>query len=270
MIAKLRRGHFFGAVTQSRDVGGLLLSETWHLPHARIPPHAHQHAYLCLVREGNYTETYGDRTRTCRPLTLAYHPAEEVHSEQVRDAGVRSFIVELNAAWAERFDERAPALRNPADAHGGPTAFLALRLYREYRLMDAVSPLAIEGLVLEILAELARLATPPRVPLWLAHARDLIHDRFHENLGLAEISVQVGVHPVYLATAFRRHFRQTMGEYQRQLRVEFACRRLAAGRTPLADIALAAGFADQSHFARVFKRQIGMTPGLYRKQVCDR
>jgi AraC family transcriptional regulator len=203
-------------------------------------------------------------------LTLAYHPAEEVHSEQIWDTGVRSFIVELNAAWAERFRERVPALRNPADAQGGPPALLALRLYREFRLMDAVSALTIEGLVLEILAELARLATPPRVPPWLVRARDLIHDRVQENLGLAEIAAAVGVHPVYLATTFHRHYRQTMGDYHRQLRVELACRQLATRCTPLAEIALATGFSDQSHFARVFKRYLGMTPRSYRKQICDR
>jgi AraC family transcriptional regulator len=270
MTAKLQRGHYFGAVTQCLEVGGLLLNETWHMPHARIPPHSHQHAYFCLVRQGNYTETYGDRTRSCRPLTLAYHPAEEIHSEQVRDMGVRSFNVELSAAWAQRLHECAPLLRNPAEARGGPPAILALRLYREFRLIDVVSPLAIEGLVLEILAELVRLAVPPRLPPWLARARDLVHDRFQENLGLAQIAAAVGVHPVYLASTFRRHFRQTIGDYHRQLRVEFSCSQLAAGRAPLAEIALAAGFADQSHFARVFKRYLGITPGSYRKQFCDR
>jgi AraC family transcriptional regulator len=267
MIAKLHRGHYFGAVTQRLEVGGLLLSETWHVPHARIPPHAHLHAYLCLVRQGNYSETYGDKTRWCQPLTLAFHPAEEVHSEHLRDAGVRSFIVELGADWAQRFNECAPALRNPADAQGGAPAFLAMRLYREFRLRDAVSPLAIEGLVLEILAVLMRLASPPALPPWLLRARDMLHDRFQENLGLAEIAAAVGVHPVYLASRFRQHFRQTIGDYHRQVRVEFACKQLATGRMPLAEIALAAGFVDQSHFARVFKRYLGMTPGTYRNQA---
>src|SRR5262249_39702212 len=156
-------------------------------------------------------------------------------------------------------------LRDPTDARGGPPALLAVRLYGEFRLMDAVSPLAIEGLVLEILAELVRLAAPPRLSPWLGRARDLLHDRFQENLGLAEIADAVGVHPVYLASTFRRHFGQTIGDYHRQLRVEFACNQLATGRAPLAEIALAAGFADQSHFARVFKRYLGMTPGTYRK-----
>jgi AraC family transcriptional regulator len=201
---------------------------------------------------------------------LAYHPAEEVHSEDIRDTEVHSFNVELNAAWARRFHECVPAPRNSAEIQGGLPAVLALRLYREFRSMDAISPLAIEGLVLEILAELARLAAAPRQPLWLLRARDLIHDRFRDNLCLAEIATAVGVHPVYLATTFRRHFRQTVGDYQRQLRIGFACKQLTQRCAPLAEIALSAGFADQSHFARVFKRYLGITPGAYRKQVCDR
>jgi AraC family transcriptional regulator len=203
-------------------------------------------------------------------MTLAYHPAEEVHSEQVNDAGVRSFNVELSTAWAQRFTACTPALRSPADAQGGTPAFLGMRLYREFQSMDAVSPLAIEGLVLQILAELARLSAPPRLPAWLLRARDLLHDRFKENLQLAEMAAVVGVHPVYMASMFRRHFHKTIGDYQRQLRVEFACKRLATGLMSLAEIALAAGFVDQSHFARVFKRSLGMTPGTYRKQAGPR
>jgi AraC family transcriptional regulator len=270
MYAKLLGGHYFGAVTQRMEVGGLLLTETQYGPHARIPPHAHQHGYFCLVRQGTYTETFGGRTRSCRPLTLAYHPAEEVHAEDFRDAGGRSFNVEVNPAWAQRFPECAAVLRNPAAVQGGPPAVLALRLYREFRLRDAVSPLAVEGLVLEILAELVRCAAPPRLPPWLARARDLLHDRFQENLGLAEIAAAVGVHPVHLASTFRRHFGRTVGDYHRHLRIEFASRQLASGRASLAEIALAAGFADQSHFARVFKRYLGLTPGAYRKQIGDR
>jgi AraC family transcriptional regulator len=65
---------------------------------------------------------------------------------------------------------------------------------------------------------------------------------------------------------FRQHFHQTIGDHHRQLRVEFACKQLATGCMSLAEIALAAGFADQSHFAPVFKRQLDMTPGTYRKR----
>jgi AraC family transcriptional regulator len=77
----------------------------------------------------------------------------------------------------------------------------------------------------------------------------------------------VGVHPVYLASEFRKHFGCTIGEYVRKLRVEFACRRISESDSPLSDIAIAAGFSHQSHFSRTFKAVTGMTPAGYRTAV---
>jgi AraC family transcriptional regulator len=75
----------------------------------------------------------------------------------------------------------------------------------------------------------------------------------------------VGAHPVYLSREFHRHFRCTVGEYVRQLRIELACHKLSGSDEPLALIALAAGFFDQSHFSRTFKLLTGMSPAQYRK-----
>lgn len=77
----------------------------------------------------------------------------------------------------------------------------------------------------------------------------------------------VGVHPVHLATTFRRHFGSTIGEYVRRLRIDFATRQIASSEESLCNIALAAGFADQSHFSKVFRQQTGMTPGVFRANL---
>jgi AraC family transcriptional regulator len=69
---------------------------------------------------------------------------------------------------------------------------------------------------------------------------------------------------VHLARTFRRHYHCTVGEYMRQLRVNFACRQLREGSRPLMEIALAVGFSDQSQFSRTFKRVMGLTPAAFR------
>ncbi|HEY8503882.1 MAG TPA: AraC family transcriptional regulator, partial [Gemmataceae bacterium] len=225
----------------------------------------------CLVRTGGYTERYGGRSRSCGPLTVAYHPPGETHSERFHEEEVRSFNIEVGPDWLARVRALAPALADPADCRGGLVAALALRLYREFRLADAHSGLAVEGLALELAAELGRLAAPsPRVPPWLARVRDLLHDRFAENLRLAELAAEAGVHPVHLAGTFRRHFGCSVGEFVRRVRVEQAARLLAGGDTPVAEVALAAGFADQSHLCRVFKRHTGFSPAAYRRQARQR
>jgi AraC family transcriptional regulator len=103
--------------------------------------------------------------------------------------------------------------------------------------------------------------SPPR---WLRQAKDMLHDQFSENLTLEAIAEAVRVHPVYLARAWRKYFHCTVGQYLRQLRIESACREIALSDTPLAEVAAAAGFYDQSHFSRTFKRITGLTPAEYR------
>jgi AraC family transcriptional regulator len=271
MHKRLSRGQFYGQVTRHRDVGGLNLIETRYAPGTWLPPHSHQHGYFCLVRHGHYREKYGGRERLCGPLSVAFHAPEEVHAEQFAGDETVSFNVEVTNSWlATRGQEFAGGLDWTADFQGGALAGLALRLYREFLRTDAAAPLAIEGLTLEILAEAWRGSVRglDRTPAgWLARVHEMVHERFAEQCTLQQLAKQSGVHPVHVAAAFRRQYGCTVGQYVRRRRIEFACQQLTTSDAALADIALAAGFADQSHFCRTFKRLTGLTPAGYRQSA---
>jgi len=148
------------------------------------------------------------------------------------------------------------------------TSWLGKRLYREFCRADAVSALAIEGLVLEILAEVSRGkigANEKGVPDWLKDARNFLHDNFAESFVLEDVARIAGVHPVHLSRIFRQKFHCTIGEYIRRLRGEFASQQIRATDAPLAEIAHAAGFSDQSHFNKTFKNLYNLTPSEYRR-----
>lgn len=70
-----------------------------------------------------------------------------------------------------------------------------------------------------------------------------------------------GVHPVHLCREFRRHYRVTIGDFLRSLRIDRARTLLINTRDPICDIALACGFADQSHFSTTFKTPRGHDTG---------
>jgi AraC family transcriptional regulator len=270
MPPRLPCGTYYGETLRRRAVAEVILTETRYAPGAQLPRHCHEHAYFCLVRCGGYVETYGSRQRTCGPMTVAYHPPDEVHGQRLSDAEVRSFNVELTPPWWKKLAGAEELRQRGADFAGGEAACLAIRLREEFRRFDTASPLAVEGLVLELLAAALR-GTPAegegKPPAWLLRARDRLHDEFAAPPRLAELAAEAGVHPGHLVAAFRRHFRCTTGEFVRRRRIDWACRRMSDRDVSLAEVALAAGFSDQSHFSRTFKRLTGLTPAAYREQL---
>lgn len=270
MTLKLSPGNFFGESLKSRQVAAFKLSERIYPPGFETPRHSHRCALFCLVIDGTYTETYGARTRACSPSTLLFHPPNELHAEHFHTAGGRSFIIEIEPEWLDRVRAQGPIADGPADFHGGVTGLLGRRLYHEFLAIDDASPLVVEGLMLEMLGEASRYSTQlsgARPPRWLERARELLRAEFARHLTLDEVAATAGVHPVHLAQVFHRHCGCTVGEYIRQLRVAYACHELVTSDTPLIEIALAAGFADQSHFTRTFKRYIGVPPSQYRASL---
>jgi AraC family transcriptional regulator len=155
----------------------------------------------------------------------------------------------------------------PTEINGLTATWLANRLYAEFSREDQASAIAIEGLVLEILAEFARSQVKSGsllVPRWLQQATDIVESRFLERLSLADIAAQVGVHYVHLSRQFHKYNRCTIGDLIRRRRVQYASHLLAHSQTPLAEIALICGFSDQSHLSFLFKRYMGVSPSRFR------
>jgi AraC family transcriptional regulator len=269
VIERLRPGSFHGCITKSLRVADFILTESAFDPHSRLPRHAHENSYFCFGLQGVYTERYGSREVVCRPSALTFRASSQTHEAIVHGADTRVFMLEISSRWIEKLRADSLALRITSEFCGGALPQLCARLYREFNKTDTAAKLAIEGLTLELLAEAAR--QPYKgigaAPTWLRQAREIIVERFPETLKLTQIAAEVGVHPVYLATVFRQKFGVTIGEFVRRLRIEHACAELMNGELPLAAIATQAGFADQSHFSKVFKLYVGMTPHKYRKLV---
>jgi AraC family transcriptional regulator len=108
-----------------------------------------------------------------------------------------------------------------------------------------------------------------RPPKWLNVIVEKLNDEFIETPPTEELARLADVHPVHLAAVFRKFHDQTIGEYIQNLRIEFATKLLLNKEIPLSEIALSAGFSDQSHFTRMFKRFTGTTPGEFRKTICN-
>lgn len=85
-------------------------------------------------------------------------------------------------------------------------------------------------------------------------------------LSLSQLSAVAGLTPSHFVRAFSQHYGMTPHAYLLDRRIRHARTLLKQGQ-PLAEVALASGFADQAHFQRQFKRRVAATPGQYRTQL---
>jgi len=257
-----------GDVIRWRRVGGLVLAEVVYEPGQRIHRATHPHARFVLVLKGALSEGAAGGGADHGPSTLIFEEAHRAHSYTISQRGATCLVVDMDAAWMDRARQHAPMLAQDSVFRNGLLLHLAHRLYGEFRLRDEVSRLAIESLALGVIAEASRrsAAAERMPPLWLRAALAFIMRHFTRPLSLALVANHVGVHPVHLARTFRSVYQKSFAAYVRELRIEFARDQLA-GNAPLSAIAAAAGFCDQSHFSRCFKRYVGVTPASYRARL---
>lgn len=134
---------------------------------------------------------------------------------------------------------------------------------------DRVSALDVEALALELWAGAGEPgesggASASPAP-WLRRVRERIRDRPDAAPRTEDLAADAGYHPVYVARAFRRSYGLGIGEYARLVRAEHARRLLVGTDLTLSEVALRAGYADQSHLTRTMRRFLGTTPGRLRR-----
>jgi AraC family transcriptional regulator len=242
---------------------------------ARLParlhlhPHAHEQATLNVVLQGEYGETVEEGAlQSHGPATLIAKPAGAVHANRLGAAPVECLVIEpkTDTDTPAALGDFVPPFVDVLVQRSAQIARHGGRLRAELARRDDVTPLAVEGLVYELLAELARTPIPRAEPRnrWLTRARDLLHDEPGPQ-SLGELAHRIGLHPIYVARAFRARFGCAVGEYVRCLRAERARRLLHHTRLPLSEIAARAGYSDQSHMTRDFRRAFEQSPAAYRK-----
>ena len=194
----------------------------------------------------------------------------ERHSNFIAARGAEGVVLQPSDAALETDSDRHRLFDRVHCFRDAYIASAARRLAREIAEPDDVSPLEAESLALVMFAEsidlehAGRFLKPNQSPRWLTRAVELVHDRFRERLLVDDVAQAAGVHPAHLAVMFRRVHRVPLGDYVRRLRVDWAADQLDTTDRPLSAIAAEAGFADQAHLTRWFRRLTGVTPRAFR------
>lgn len=233
-----------------------------------LPLHRHERAGCSVVLKGALEKEFSGKSFNYPANSVVTMPPQERHKAQFARQGAHMLIIEPLSLEQDALGSCAGLFRRILSFRDARVTSTAWLVYREVLDPDDFTPLAVEGMILALLALAARRqdgredksAPPP----WLERARACLHEQFSSSVRIGVLAETVGVHPVHLARVFRQHLGLSPGEYLRQLRLEWAAAQLTATQNTIGDIGQEAGFADQSHFTRAFKQHMGMTPGQYR------
>lgn len=188
------------------------------------------------------------------------HPANRCHSDTIGQRGLETFSIQIDPAWLGG-DLRRRLDRSFAWA-GGKVAAKATRLiaaWRQTRPHDHQLKAITVDFIWEALA-----SAPVEVPTWLKTVSAEI--RSGGPAGTTKLAQKLRLHPAYLARRYRHAYGEGLTDMRRRCRVEEAVEHLRTTDQPLAEVAVASGFSDQSHMTRNFSQLLARTPLQVRQE----
>ncbi len=242
--------------------GGAAARLSYYAPGASMGAHSHDaHQFSCLL-VGEFREVHAGQERdVCQP-SFGVKPAGLEHRNDYGPNG--ALIVSLNLE-PSRLEDYLPGFATDWLWRAGVMTARDKRSAITLSTLGGEAEATADEIVCDLLAaltpELARPANAPHraaIPGWLARARDALRE-CETAPDLAVIADEAGVHRVHLSRAFSRQFGVPPSLYRRRCRLARAIAEMLQGAS-LADAALSAGFADQSHFSRFAKTETGYSP----------
>ena len=248
-------------ILRSTDVDGLEVLTASYERHV-FAPHRHAAYVIALIESGVHAFDHRGSVVVAPAGSVMFLDPDERHTGY----GYR------RSEWTYRVLYIEPSLFR-GTPHFAPGPVRDAKLARTVRslcraMTEPSASLWRQQAILDVVALASRHSDQPvfdrasREPDAVRRAREIIDDRYDENLTLSEIASTVGLSRFRLAHAFAQSVGFAPHEYLMCRRVERAKSLLLTGLPP-ADVATSVGFCDQSHLTRHFRRRVGVTPGQY-------
>lgn len=236
---------------------GALVRRTIDRSGAHVPEHAHDWPLLSLFVLG----AYSNRTEVGEELisgpSAILYAAGAAHRNTAGPEGFEQVEIEFDPAWlrCQRLPD-VPVVRWVGGGAGARARALA-RICNQDLTAECLR------VALQRFLQAPRVESARRRPDWLDPVtRRLRADPACRVSGLAR---EAGLHPSWLGTAYLRAAGEGLMDTAARIRVEHAARMLRETGAPFAHIAAEAGFCDQSHMIRTFRRILGRLPSAVRE-----
>jgi AraC family transcriptional regulator len=261
----LGKGAYLGKVLDLSQADGILAGVTsYRQGDGAGLMHYHENSHLSFVLRGGGVEKRKSSQFERLPGQIMFFHAGESHQSVNKLFPARNVNLEiepdfLRANGLTEADLNLSALKNPN------SKFIMLKAYKELLTDDDFSGSTIKMLLLNLICINQKTFGAQAPPLWVNTIKELLNDKWNEQLSLKDLSEATGVHCVTISKFFPKYFSCTFGEYMRRLKIEKSLQLIKISSASLTEIAQECGFSDQSHFTRTFKQLTGFLPNQYAK-----
>ena len=259
---------------ETLDAGPFRVTRASFVGRDVLDTHAHDRTTFGVMLSGGFELRFSNaavrrRLHECRAGTVFTEPVAERHANRIGATGASVLVIQpdpdgvIPDAFGVLLDG-IHCFRHGAIAEG------ARDIARELAAPDTLTTLAVHARALEMMVSAvrcvdARSRRRRTRPGWLRVVEEIVEDRFRDALRIEDVAREAGVSASHLAAVFRDFHGTSLGAYVRGRRIDWAAHQLARSAHSVASIALRAGFSDQAHLTRAFKRKTGRTPGEWRR-----
>ncbi len=234
--------------------------------------HAHEEYSIGIVDHGRSRFWYEGKVDELYPKTMVFLPPDLVHACNPINRGLWKYkMLFINQDWVRGFMKSQGSLFNESIVKD-------VSSYRTFQMVDRMmenlksnaSPLEKEESIVAVfeqalsgekrICDMSCKKEQPKIVI----IREYLRSCFLEKVTLNQLERISGLNKFYIIRLFKDLFKISPHTYQTLLRVNYAKKELGKHRQ-LAEVALEAGFYDQSHFIKVFKNYMGITPDKYQK-----
>lgn len=236
---------------------GALVRRTIDRSGARVPEHAHDWPLLSLFVIGSYSNQTEFGEQFIAGPSAVFYAAGAAHRNTAGPDGFEQIEIEFDPAWLRSNLPNHPVMRWAGGRVGAEAHAIATTL-----CSHDISEASLCAALRAFLGQTSFDCTVPR-PSWLDHVSSLLREDPARKI--SELARMVGLHPSWLGAAYRHVAGEGLMDTAARHRVEHATRSLRETNASFAEIAIEAGFCDQSHMIRTFRRILGRLPSAVRK-----
>jgi AraC family transcriptional regulator len=241
-----------------RSFSGACVRRVIDRSHARVPEHAHDWPVLSLFVIGSYLNETEMGERFISGPSAVFYRAGAGHRNSTSAVGFEQIEIEFDPSWlGPRLLPSLPVVRWVGGRIGKEARHLAL----------ACEAGASENHLRAVLQRFLQRASrePGRESAsWIGTMTQRLRE--DTTLKISDLAMEARRHPSWAGAAYRLATGEGLQETAARLRVERATRLLRESDQPFSAIAFEAGFCDQSHMNRTFRRVLGRSPTAVREQ----